>query len=169
MILRGRFVFPDILCALDHEESKHGVHASGWKSKWDELRGATESLKTSLYMTSSGVRDLTASELKLRALEDAGVKVDELNVAIAHEMWQRADNEGLENELRRLLGPQLRRVVEEAEAMCLGAEEGASGQDSPRSPDGVGHAHSDGMPEGGYSDWSEAGSPSLEAFMVRFQ
>ena len=147
----------DILLALEHEESKHGNGGSGWKSKWDELRDATENLKTSLYMTSSGARDLTASELKLRAMEDSGVKVDELNVAIAHEMWQRADNEGLEAEIRRLLGPLLRRVVDQAKAAF---EEAGSGMESPR-------ADSDGMSEDeNNSDFgSTNGAPSLEPFM----
>jgi hypothetical protein len=111
-------------------------------------------------MTSSGLRDLSASELKLRALEDSGVKADELNVAIAHEMWQRADNEGLETEIRRLLAPQLRQVVEEANAAStLLAESGGSpsGQSTPRAGVGIGT-----MPDGDVSE-IDFGS-SLEPF-----
>ena len=80
-------------------------------SKWEELREATENLKTSLYMSCAGIRDCTASELKLRALEDSGVSVDELNAAIAYEFWVRCDNEELDGIVRRELAPQLQAVM----------------------------------------------------------
>jgi hypothetical protein len=105
----------DILCQLEHQESKTGAGSgSGWVSKWEELREATENLKTSLYMSCAGIRDCTASELKLRALEDSGVSVDELNAAIAYEFWVRCDNEELDGIVRRELAPQLQAVMNEA-------------------------------------------------------
>jgi hypothetical protein len=103
----------DILCRLEHEESKH-TRGFGWKSKWDELRQATESLKISLYMTCSGVRELTHTQLHARALEDSGVTVDELNAAIAYEMWLRADNEDMEDAIRNELTPLLEHILDQA-------------------------------------------------------
>ena len=67
-----------------------GGTKQGYKSKWTGLRDTLDTLKGSLYMTTAGLRDLSASKLKLRALDDAGVTVDELEAAIANEMWQRA-------------------------------------------------------------------------------